>query len=170
MPALIRVPVAGAAAGLTFAAWSILLYGTGGRGTWRPVNLVAHLVWRGAPIGGRLDVAAAAYGLLLLIGVGILMIAPYAGLTFGADLSPAVVTVVGAAVYTNAVWVIGDYVVWPKLDATAALRFSAGVAWVGHLVAGLVAGVVLVARRGMVDPAAYRRRLSRLVRWRQRHA
>jgi hypothetical protein len=168
MPSPVRVPVAGAAAGLTFAAWSILLYGTGGRGTWRPLNLVAHLVWRNAPIGGRLNVAAAAYGLLILIVVGILMIAPYAGLAFGADLSPAVVIVAGAAIYTNAIWIIGDYVVWPKLDATAALRFSGGVSWVGHMVAGLVAGTVLVARRGILDPAAYRRGLSWLGR--RRHA
>jgi hypothetical protein len=170
VPTPVRILAAGAVAGLGFAAFSILLYGSGGRGVWRPVNLVAHLVWRDAPIGGRFSAAATAYGLLLLVGVGILMITPYAALVAVSDLSPAPVIVAGAVIYTNAVWIIGDYIVWPKLDATAALRFSGGVAWTGHMVAGGLAGVVLVARPGMVRASAYRQRLAELARGAGRRA
>jgi hypothetical protein len=162
MRPLARTAGAGVLAALVFAGWTVGSYGVGGRGPWRPLNLVAHLVWRAAPTSGRFSVTAAAVGLLLLLAAGIVMIAPYAALALGAGLS-APVTLIGAGVYTNAAWVIGDYLVWPKLDPVAARDFSSGVAWVGHIVAGIAAGAVLAARPGLL-PAARRRWASTLTR------
>ncbi|GIH14009.1 hypothetical protein [Rugosimonospora africana] len=150
-----RAVIAGVLAGCGFAAWTVGSYGVGGRGTWRPLNLVAHVVWRDAPTSGGFSLMGAVVGLLILLAAGIVLIAPYAALASGAGLS-APVTLVGAAVYTNAAWVIGDYLVWPKLDPVAARDFSPGVAWLGHIVGGIAAGAALAAQPGLGSAARRR--------------
>jgi hypothetical protein len=138
-----RICVSGLLGGLTIGVWSAVSYGLGGRGWWRPLNLVAHTVWRGAPLDGRLDTGALVVAVLVFAVGGVVVIAPYAVLAHGAGLSgPLLVLLAGA--YANVVWVVGDYLLWPKLDAVAAHAFSPGVAWVAHLVGGLVAGLCLV--------------------------
>lgn len=143
-----RAVAGGALAGCGFAAWTVGSYGVGGRGPWQPLNLVAHIVWRDAPTSGRYSLMGAVVGLLILLAAGIVLMAPYAALAYGGGLS-APVTLIGAAVYTNAAWVIGDYLLWPKLDPVAARHFSPGVAWLGHIVGGIAAGAVLAARPGL---------------------
>ncbi|GAA5199228.1 hypothetical protein GCM10023322_74420 [Rugosimonospora acidiphila] len=151
----VRVPAAGVAAAAGFACWVIGSYGMNRHGPWHPVNLIAHLAWRGAPTGSGFSAPATAVGLAIVLAAGIVMIVPFAALAYGAGL-PAPATVLGAAVYTNAAWIIGDYIVWPKLDSVGAHGFSPGVAWLGHIVAGVAAGVVLVARPGLLRPAVRR--------------
>jgi hypothetical protein len=141
------------AAGLAFAAWSVGCYAAGSRGAWRPLNLVAHTVLRDNAVNGRLHPLPALLGLLVTVVAGIVLMAPYALLIWTADISPGVVIVAGAAIYLNAGWVIGQYLFWPKIDPVAAAGFSPGVAWVGHMVAGVVGGTVLVLRRGLFRQA-----------------
>jgi hypothetical protein len=144
-----RLVSAGVAAGLAFAAFSVGCYAVGGRGAGRPLNLIAHTVWRSNAVTGRLHPLPALVGLAVAAVMGIILMTPYALLIWTADISPGVVIVAGAAIYLNAGWIIGDYLVWPKIDPVAAAGFSKGVAWVGHLVAGVVGGTVLVLRRGV---------------------
>jgi hypothetical protein len=143
MRTLPRLAAAGAGAGLVFALFCGACYATGGRGPWLPLNLVAHTAWRGAPTDDRLAPGSLLLALILLGVTGMVMFVPFLALGIGAGISPPLL-VPAAAVYANVVWVFGDYLVWPKLDAVAAAGFSPGVAWVGHIVAGLAAGLMAV--------------------------
>ncbi|HEX5542977.1 MAG TPA: hypothetical protein VFX60_15680 [Micromonospora sp.] len=134
---------AGLVGGLAFALFSMIWFGFGGDGFWRPLNLVAHTFWRGAPTSGAFHLGAAVLGLVVLAVVGVLVLAPFAVLAIGAGMS-APIAIVGASIYANVVWVIGHYLVWGKLDPVAAAEFSPGVAWIAHFVAGLVGGIALV--------------------------
>lgn len=145
MRTTVRGIVAGVVAGVVAGSWSSASMGMGGRGWLRPMNLIAHIVWRAAPTDDRFDLAAVVVAAVTLVVVGVAALLPFAGLATGAGLSPVMV-VGGGAAYLNVVWIIGEYVVWPKLDPYAAHAFPAGVAWAAHLAAGAVAGVVLVAR------------------------
>lgn len=50
-----RAMAAGVVAGVVVGVWSSASMGLGGRGWLRPVNLIAHTVWRGAPTDNRFD-------------------------------------------------------------------------------------------------------------------
>lgn len=151
-----RTGAAGVVAGAAFAGWSVGSYAVGGRGTWRPLNLVAHSLWRGAALDGRLHPAEAIVGLLVAVAMGTVLTAPYAIVLWQAEISPALVVVAGAAIYFNAAWVVGDYILWPRIDPVGAAGFSPGVAWLAHIVAGAAAGTVLA-----VSPHSLGRALRR---------
>jgi hypothetical protein len=138
-----RVGIAGVIGGLAFALYSMIWFGLGDKTIWYPLNLVAHTIWRGAPTDGRFHAGAAVLGLITLAVVGVLALAPFAAVAVLVGMHP-LVAIVGASIYANVIWIIGHYMVWERLDPTAAHGFSSGVAWAAHFVAGLIGGAALV--------------------------
>lgn len=137
-----RTVASGAAAAGCFTVFSMLWFGIGAEGLWRPLNLIAHTLWRGAPTGGRWHAGAVLLALVVLLLVGVVVMAPFTFLAIGAGLGPAGMAA-GGAVYANVLWIFGNYWIWPAFDPLAAHEFSPGVAWAGHMVAGLAGGSVL---------------------------
>jgi hypothetical protein len=137
------VLLAGLLAGLAFAAYSMVAFAATGRGLWYPLNLAAHALWRRVPTDGRAYPGGIAVGLVTIVVLGVVVFAPYAALAYGAALDRAQL-LIGAVVYGNVVWIVGHYLVWPRVDVQAATRFSATVAWVAHMLAGLAGGLALV--------------------------
>lgn len=140
---VLRVIIAGVIGGLAFALFSMIWFGLGDRTAWYPLNLVAHTLWRGAPVDGGFHPGAAVLGVITLGAVGVLAIAPFAVLAVGAGMNP-LVAIIGASIYANVIWVFGHYLVWEKLDPVSATSFAPGAAWTAHFVAGLAAGAALV--------------------------
>lgn len=140
---VLRVGIAGVIGGLAFALYSMIWFGLGDKTIWYPLNLVAHTIWRNAPTDGSFHAGAAILGLITLAVVGALALAPFAALAILIGMDP-LTAIIGASIYANVIWIIGHYLVWERLDATAAHGFSAGVAWVAHFIAGLIAGAALV--------------------------
>lgn len=136
------IVLAGLLAGLTFAGYSMVAFAIEGRGVWRPLNLVAHTLWRGAPTDDRSNLGAIGLGLVTAVAAGVVLFVPYAGLALGAGMRGAYL-VGGPVIFGNVAWIIGHYFVWPSADPVAAASFSASVAWVAHMLAGLVGGFVL---------------------------
>jgi hypothetical protein len=148
-----RAVEAGLGAAVSFIVFSVLWFGIGGKGWWKPLNLVAHTFWSGAPIDGRWNTGAELLGLVVLLVAGVVVMAPFTLLAIGAGLRPGGM-VGGAAVYTNVVWIFGHYWIWPGLDSVAAHEFSPGVAWLAHMAAGLIGGSVLAFAEYLHGPAA----------------
>jgi hypothetical protein len=140
---VLRIVIAGLLGGAAFALFSMIWFGLGGKTVWYPLNLVAHTLWRGAPTDGTFHPGAALLGAMVLAAIGVVVLAPFAAAAAGSGMG-VVTAIIGASVYANLIWVFGHYLVWEKLDPEAADRFAPGVAWAGHLLAGLVGGAALV--------------------------
>lgn len=128
--------------GLAFALFSMIWFGLGDKTAWYPLNLVAHTVWRDAPIDGEFHLGSAVLGLVTLAVVGALALAPFAAIALLVGMN-VLVAIAAAVIYANIIWVIGHYLLWEALDPVAATRFTPGVAWSAHFVAGLAAGLML---------------------------
>lgn len=139
----LRVVLAGLAAALAFALFSMLWFAIAGGGFWKPLNLIAHTVWRQAPIDGGFHAGAAVLGAVTLAVVAIIAITPFAVVAIGTGMR-GLFLILGAGIYANAIWVFGHYLLWEALDPVAASRFSPGVAWLAHFVAGVAAGLALL--------------------------
>lgn len=149
-----RGAVAGMVGGVAMAMWSMLALAASGHGFWTPVNLIAHVVWRGAPLTGAFNLGALVLGLVIhmatsmMIGVGIAAAAHRARV----DRLPA--ATLGMAVGLG-VWLVNQYGVWRILDTAAAHRFTPWVFALGHLMFGAVTGAAAVtAARSARQPTA----------------
>jgi hypothetical protein len=140
--AVVKALVAGVVASVVFALFTAVWFGVGGEGFWRPLNLIAHTVWRKAPTDGALHVPSVLLGAITLLVVGVLVMAPFAAVGLGARLG-AISLILGAGIYANVVWVFGHNLMWRALDPYAAAQFSPGVAWAAHIIAGLAGGTTL---------------------------
>ena len=128
--------------GAMMAMWSMIVLWLTGVGFWTPLNLIAHTVWRGAPLG-----ATFSWGALVLGMVVHMMMATLLGTVFGVAAARYPVsraTLLGAGmVYGVVVWLLTQYVLWPLVDDAAAQAFTAWVFAVGHLLFGMVTAIVV---------------------------
>lgn len=121
----------GMAGGAMMAMWSMIALAVSGDGFWTPVNLIAHTVWRGAPLDGAFSAGGLALGLMLhmmlsaMLGVGIVTMARPAGHSVGA--------VVGVAFGVTAAAYVGQLVLWHAIDDASASAFTGWVLAVGHV-------------------------------------
>lgn len=162
MRTISRVIVAGLVATAVFTLYSALWFAGSGEGFWRPVNLVAHTIWSGAPVDGAFHLGAALLGLVVLVVAGVLVMVPYAWLTIQAG-TRGLFLILGAAVYANVVWIFGHNLAWNALDPLAAGAYTPGVAWVGHMLAGLAGGTTLALTHA-TEPHARQPRHARHAR------
>lgn len=142
MRTVVGVSLAGLAAALTFLLLSMLWYAAAGDGFWTPVNIVAHAVDRHAPLSGRVSAAGIAVGFLATAVVAVIAVIPLYAAAVAEGMHP-LIFIGAAAVYANVLWIAGHYLLWRSIDPAGADRFSSGVSWIGHMVAGLAAGAVL---------------------------
>lgn len=139
-----RGALAGMAGGVVMAMWSMLALAGSGDGFWTPVNLIAHLVWDGAPLDGTFRPGALILGMTIhmatsmMLGVTIAMVVHMLGL--GRARAAALGMAAGLVV-----WLVNQYGIWQALDGLAADRFTPWVFAVGHLMFGAVAGSAAVA-------------------------
>lgn len=125
------------------AMWSMIVLAATGDGFWRPVNLIAHLVWSSAPLDGAFSAGALAIGLMthmvfaMMLGVAIALIVS----RFDGGTVHTVVISMGVAM---AAW-IGGAIVWNAVDREGFHAFTPWVLATGHLMYGMAAGAVLLA-------------------------
>jgi hypothetical protein len=63
--ALTRGALAGMAGGVVMAMWSMIVLWLTGSGFWTSLNLIAHTLWRSAPLDGSFSVGALVIGLVV---------------------------------------------------------------------------------------------------------
>ena len=125
---------AGMVGGIVMGMWSMLVLATIGAGFWQPLDLIAHTVWRDAPLDGSFNAGALVLGMTMhmmtsaMLGVVIAVAAQ--------RLRGAVMLAAGMGVGLS-VWLVNQYVVWPAIDSAAADRFTPWVFAVGHLMYGM---------------------------------
>ena len=130
--------VAGAAAGMMMAMFSMVVLGAVGDGFWRPVNLIAHPVWRGAPLGGSFAPGALVLGVMLHMVLSMMLGVAIAVVARGRTASAAAAVMIGIGV-AAAAWV-SQLIVWPALDQAASDGMRPWVFAVSHLLFGMTAG------------------------------
>lgn len=138
--------IGGAAGGMVMAMWSMIALAVMGDGFWTSVNLIAHAIWDGAPLGGAFDAGALALGLMahmavsMMLGIGIAFVAQRIGRPGPWSVA------VGVGVGTVA-WIVGA-IAWRSLDRVGFDELTPWVSATGHMMFGAtVAGWLLVADR-----------------------
>lgn len=135
----------GVLGGAVMAIWTMIVFWLTGVGFWTPLNLIAHTVWRSAPLdatfswGGPLLGMAVHLAMSILLGV---VLAALVSATPGLARKPGATGIIGM-VYGLGVWLVMQYALWPALDDAAADRFTPWVFAVGHVIYGLHLGVCL---------------------------
>ncbi len=129
----------GAVGGMAMAMWSMIALAATGEGFFAPVNLIAHSVWRNAPLDGTFSAGALALGLAIhmmvsmMLGVVIVELTARPSLGSGARAGIALGVPIAA-------WA-GQLVIWEVLDSTARAAFTPWVLFVGHLMFGMIAAL-----------------------------
>lgn len=152
-----RGALAGIAAGMMMAMWSMLALAATGKGFWAPIDLIAHTLWHGAPLDGSFSAGALLLGLMLHMmlsaGLGVAIVGT-------ADrFADARTKVVIAFAATGAAWV-GGLILWHAIDDTAASAFTGWIFAVGHVIFAMTvaaAAIAFAADRSRSAPATHRR-------------
>lgn len=127
----------GAVGGMAMAMWSMVVLAATGDGFLTPVNLIAHAVWRGAPLDGTFNIGALLLGLMIhmamsmMLGVGIAVMANQLSLSSSTRMIVAMMVPVAA-------WA-GQLVLWQAVDPTGHEAFTPWVLFVGHVMFGMIA-------------------------------
>lgn len=147
-----RGAVAGMAGGVVMAMWSMVALWWTGVGFWSPLNLIAHIVWRSAPLGATFSGVALVIGLVLHMMMSMLLgMVVAVGVRSSRQLvvNPAVLAMTGM-VFGIVVWAVMQYALWRAVDPAAARAFTPWVFAVGHLMYG--AATAVLAGAGMARP------------------
>lgn len=125
--------LAGMAGGAVMAMWSMLVLAATGDGFWQPLDLIAHAVWRSAPLDGSFSFGALGLGMVIHM-----MTSAMLGVVIAAAVrrsSPGRAAAVGMAIGT-VVWLVNQYAIWNAIDSAAADRFTPWVFALGHAMFG----------------------------------
>ncbi|MGH3520929.1 MAG: hypothetical protein ACRDT6_27355 [Micromonosporaceae bacterium] len=133
-----------------FAMVAMWLDGSAETGFWTPVNLIAHTLWRGAPLDAEFSIGA-----LLAVTLHMMMAMAVATIVgrvarLGTGLGSRVFTGVGIALM---VWAVMEYIAWPLFDRVAADAFTTWIFAASHVMFGMVTAAtlyLLVNRRSPV--------------------
>lgn len=150
-----RGTVGGLAGGVAMAMWSMIVMWLSGTGFWTPLNLIAHTIWRSVPLDGTFSWSGLLVGMIAHLAMSVVLgIVLAVGLTaVGGWATTAVGGALVGMAFAVVVWLVMQYLVWDAIDPAAAERFTPWVFAVGHLMYGLVAGL-LIARVGSRECAA----------------
>jgi hypothetical protein len=143
-----RGALAGMAGGAMMAMFAMLamwLDGSAETGFWTPINLIAHTLWRGAPLDYEFSVGALLLGMVLHMMMAMTLGAVVATIVgrvarLGFSLGSRVLTGVGIAL---SVWAVMEYVAWPLVDRAAADAFTTWIFAVSHVIFGMVTATTL---------------------------
>jgi hypothetical protein len=153
-----RGAVAGMVGGAMMAMFAMLamwLAAPAETGFWTPINLIAHTLWRGAPLDYEFSVGALVLGMVLHMMMAMALGAAVATIVgrvarLRTGLGSRVLTGVGIALM---VWVVMEYIAWPLVDRAAADAFTTWIFAVSHVTFGMVTAAtlyLLVNRRSPV--------------------
>jgi hypothetical protein len=153
----LRVGVpAGIAAGLVMAAWSMVAMWLTGSGFWIPLNLVAHMFYRSAPLDGTFSAPALIIGLAVHMTVASAFGTAIVALAHRLPGARSVV-IAGGILLVAVVWPVMQYAVWYSIDEPAAEGFTEWIFAVAHLIFGLVAASLAAIAIADDEPARHRR-------------
>jgi hypothetical protein len=130
-----------------FAMLAMWLDGQPETGFWTPLNLIAHTVWRGAPLdaefsGGALVLGGVIHMMMSMgLGAAVAVIVSKAS-RLGRSLGSRVLT---GLVIAMTVWIVMDFIIWPLIDSAAADAFTTWIFAVAHAVFGMTAPLALHA-------------------------
>ena len=137
-----RGALVGMAAGMMMAMWSMIALAATGHGFWAPLDLIAHTVWRSAPLDGTFSAGALAIGLMahmmLSAGLGIAIATIADRFDYARSTAGIAFAVTGVA------WVAG-LVLWHAIDETAAAAFTGWILAVGHVIFAMTAAAGTIA-------------------------
>ncbi len=149
---IIQGSLLGAAGGMAMAMWSMIALAVTGDGFFAPVNLIAHSVWRDAPLDGGFNGSAFVLGIAIhmmvsmMLGVMIVVGASRTSLS-----TPRTVAVaIGVPMMAWA----GQLVAWKAIDSDARTLFTPWVLFVGHVMFAMVATAWTVLARSKMASAA----------------
>jgi hypothetical protein len=143
-----RGALAGMVGGAMMAMVAMLamwLDGSAATGFWTPVNLIAHTLWRGAPLDYEFSLGALVLGMAVHMMMAMTLGAAVAAIVskvarLGRSLGFRLLIGVGIALL---VWVVMQYLAWPLVDRAAAEVFTTWIFAVSHIIFGMVTAVVL---------------------------
>jgi hypothetical protein len=136
---ILRAGVAGGlAGGAVMAMFSMITLWLAGSGFWTPLNLIAHTLWRSAPLDGRFSVAAVVIGVAVHMTMATLFGTVIAAAAARLPASRSLV-IAGGMLFTAMLWTVMQYGIWRAVDATAARDFTPWVFAVAHLLFGMMA-------------------------------
>jgi hypothetical protein len=130
-----------------FAMLAMWLDGQPETGFWTPLNLIAHTVWRGAPLdaefsGGALVLGGVIHMMMSMgLGAAVAVIVSKAS-RLGRSLGSRVLT---GLVIAMTVWIVMDFIIWPLIDSAAADAFTTWIFAGSHAVFGMTAPLALYA-------------------------
>lgn len=145
-----RGAIAGMAGGMMMAMFAMLgmwLDGQPETGFWTPLNLIAHTVWRGAPLDAEFSGGALVLGgvihMMMSMGLGATVAVIVSKVSqLGRSLGSRVLAGVMIAM---TVWIAMDFIIWPLIDSAAADAFTTWIFAVSHAVFGMTAPLALYA-------------------------
>lgn len=140
----VRGALAGVVGGMVMAMWSMIVLWLTGSGFWQPLNLIAHTVWRDAPLDARFSLGAALLGLVVHMMTSMMVGVVFALAMQRIHGNLAAVAGLGMAVGV-VMWLVMQYAVWRIVDPGAARAFTPWVFGVGHAMFGLAIGLVVGA-------------------------
>lgn len=144
----------GAAGGMAMAMWSMIVLAATGHGFLTPVNLIAHAIWRGAPLDGAFSAGALVLGLMVHMMLSMMLGAGIAAAATRPGISATNQTVI-ALVVPMAAWA-GQLVIWEAVDQAGHAAFTPWVLFVGHAMFAMVAAAGLALRDRRSDAAPLR--------------
>jgi hypothetical protein len=138
---ILRAGIAGGlAGGAVMAIFSMTMLWLARSGFWTPLNLIAHTVWRSAPLNGRFSVAALVIGMAVHLTMAMLFGTMVAAAAVRLPGSRSLVIAAGM-LFTALLWAVMQYGIWRAVDATAARDMTPWVFAVAHLMFGLLAAM-----------------------------
>lgn len=129
---------AGIAAGAVFAVWSMAAMWITGNGLWVPLNLIAHTLYKSAPLNAAFSAPALAIGLAMHMTVASIFGTTMVALARWMPGARSLV-IAGGILFVAVVWPVMQYGVWYSLDERAAEGFTDWIFAGAHLVFGLTA-------------------------------
>ncbi len=142
---LTRGATGGLLGGIVMAMWAMIVLWLTGVGFWTPLNLIAHVIWRGAPLDATFSWGGLVLGLIIHMMMSValgLVLAALLNASARTLRSPLVSAVIGMT-YGIVVWLVAQYAIWPAVDEAAAEAFTPWVFAIGHLMFGVVAALVI---------------------------
>lgn len=131
----------GLTGGSLMALWAMIALAATGHGFFTPVNLIAHTLWRGAPLDGGFAPTAFVLGLTIHLTISIAVGTVLAWFVVRGSLDGGIVFFVALVLGVTA-WIVQAFA-WPAVDSSASASFTPWVLAVAHVFFALGAALAL---------------------------
>ena len=131
----------GLTGGSLMALWAMVALAATGHGFFTPVNLIAHTLWRGAPLDGSFVPAALILGLTVHLAISTAVGTTLAWFVVRGSLDGGIVFFLALGLGVGA-WIVQAFA-WPAVDNSASASFTPWVLAVAHVLFALGAALAL---------------------------